>query len=289
MTTCSLTRAVDLDEDDQLPVWTYAPGEEIVGGLRAWQRLGVGHRCETWLAWSPGLWSPVVVKLARPHQVDHPRAIQSLEREVAALDGLVHPNLPRLIGHDHHGPVPHVVLEYIDGLALDDELDDVGALDDDSVALLGAQLFAALVPIHRRGLAHLDIKPENIMIRDGRPVLADFGSARRIGTRQPAGTTGRDTRLGRARDGGLRANLGRDGHLRRRKGACGVCRRHRRTPGRYPRSSTPHAGGRADGGEPHPASDLWSSASPESPTPSRAEQRPWPDWVYPDLRANPSV
>jgi serine/threonine protein kinase len=178
--------AIALD-DDQLPVWAYAPGEEIADGLHAWERLGVGHRCETWLVWSATLWSPVVIKSARPHQIHHPRAIQSLEREVRALDGLVHPNLPRLIRAAIQHSVPYVVLEYVDGLTLDDELDQHGTLDDRSVALLGAQLLAALVPIHRRGLTHLDIKPENILIRDGRPVLADFGSARRIGTEQPPG------------------------------------------------------------------------------------------------------
>jgi eukaryotic-like serine/threonine-protein kinase len=187
MTITSAAALIALDDDDQQPVWTYAPGEAIADGLRAWQPLGVGHRCETWLAWSSSLWSPVVVKLARPHQVNHPRAIRSLEREVAALGGLFHPNLPRLIRAAIYQPVPHIVAEYVDGLALDDELEDRGSLDDESVALLGAQLLAALVPIHRRGLAHLDIKPENIMIRNGRPVLADFGSAREIGSRQPAG------------------------------------------------------------------------------------------------------
>ncbi len=181
-----MTAAVRLD-DDELPVWTYRPGETIADGLQAWQRLGVGHRCETWLAWSAPTWSPVVIKLARPHQVDHPRARASLHREQAALHDLVHPGLPRLISAAIDHPLPHLVLEYVDGLALDDLLADQGGLDDRSVALLGAQLLAALVPVHGRGLAHLDVKPENVMVRDGRPVLVDFGSARRIGTRQPPG------------------------------------------------------------------------------------------------------
>lgn len=54
-------------------------------------------------------------------------------------------------------------------------------------ANLGAQLLPALMALHSRGLAHLDVKPDNVVLRDGRPVLIDFGSARRIGSEQPPG------------------------------------------------------------------------------------------------------
>lgn len=57
----------------------------------------------------------------------------------------------------------------------------------DQTALLGAQLLPALMALHNRGLAHLDVKPDNIVLRDARPVLIDFGRARRIGSEQPPG------------------------------------------------------------------------------------------------------
>src|SRR3569623_2011588 len=72
------------------------PGDDLGAGCRAWRRLGVGERCETWLAWSDRLWAPVVVKLPRPQQSAHPRARRSLARETAALAGVHHPALPRL-------------------------------------------------------------------------------------------------------------------------------------------------------------------------------------------------
>jgi serine/threonine protein kinase len=53
--------------------------------------------------------------------------------------------------------------------------------------VLGAQLLPALTSLHRRGLAHLDVKPENVVLRDARPVLLDFGTARALGSSQPAG------------------------------------------------------------------------------------------------------
>jgi serine/threonine protein kinase len=158
------------------------------GGFRAWERLGVGQRCETWLVWSPQLWTPAVLKLPRPHMVEHPRAARALAREVAALTANPHPVLPRLYAEDIAGPVPFIAVEYVDGPTLADEIDQTGKLVESDVAMLGLQLLTGLRALHQRGLAHVDVKPENIVLRDGRPVLVDFGSARSLGARQPAGS-----------------------------------------------------------------------------------------------------
>jgi eukaryotic-like serine/threonine-protein kinase len=174
-------------DDDGLPVGSHFSGDPLPGATRAWERLGVGYRCETWLAWSDALWAPVVVKFPRPHQLGHPRARRSLQREVAALAGNLHPGLPRLYSDGTDAARPHIVEEYLDGPALDDEIDERGALGALDVALLAAQLLAALRSVHARGLAHIDLKPANIVLRDARPVVLDFGSARAIGAPQPAG------------------------------------------------------------------------------------------------------
>jgi serine/threonine protein kinase len=176
-----------VDYDDGDPVWVLREGEPLVPGVLAWERLGVGNRCEAWLGWSQPRWCAVVVKVPRPHQVAHPRALNSLAREAGALVDNPHPVLPRLYGCDLEGPLPHVVIEYVDGPALDELIDEEGPLDGTSVALLGTQLLAALVPLHARGIAHLDVKPDNVVVRDGRPVLVDFGGARELGSRQPPG------------------------------------------------------------------------------------------------------
>ena len=97
-----------------------------------------------------------------------------------------HPVLPQLYGDRLDFDVPHLIMEYVDGPALDEELEQAGAMPAAAAALLAAHLLAALVAVHATGAAHLDIKPDNIMIRDGRPILLDFGSARPLG--QPAAT-----------------------------------------------------------------------------------------------------
>jgi serine/threonine protein kinase len=187
MTMLALHFDADEVDEDGAPVSHYRPGDRLPGDCLAWERLGVGHRCETWLAWSSRVWCPVVVKFPRPHQLGHPRARRSLGREVAALGGNLHPALPRLYADGTAESVPYVVFEHVDGLALDDEIDEHGRFEPYEVALLGASVLAGLRTVHARGLVHVDIKPENVMLRDGRPVLLDFGSARAIGAAQPPG------------------------------------------------------------------------------------------------------
>lgn len=168
-----------------------APGgvlleDGAVGALVAVERLRVGRRVETWLVWSVRYWCPVVLKVGRPGHAGSERVRRSLGREVAALD-TTHPGLPRLVADGTESADAYVLLEYVDGPDLAEAIDDTGAVDAVDVALLGGQLLPALVDLHRRGLAHLDVKPENVVLRDGRPVLVDFGSARVIGSPQPPG------------------------------------------------------------------------------------------------------
>lgn len=178
---------VTYDVDDGLPVWRCRQGRSLPGGAPALRQLSVGIRCETWLAWSVEQWRTVVVKVARPHQVRQPRTIRRLTREVIALSGADHPALPRLLHDGSHDEVPYLLLEHIDGPALDAALDEQGPMAPEDAALLGAQILAGVADLHRRGLAHLDLKPANVVLRDNRPVVIDFGSARRIGASQPLG------------------------------------------------------------------------------------------------------
>lgn len=178
----------DVDREDGEPVWAFHEGDEPVPGIVVVERLGVGHRCETWLGWSDRLWSPVVLKLARPHQVRHPRAVRAVEREAAGLAAVGdHPGVPRLHAASPDGPVPHLVVEYLDGPTLADAVDEAGPLAPADVAVLATALLGVLRALHAAGLAHLDVKAENVMLRDGRAHLVDFGSARPIGASQPAG------------------------------------------------------------------------------------------------------
>ena len=142
--------------------WNWPAGHELAPGLLVWALLGDGRRCETWLAWDLGRWCPVVVKLPRPDgQPDRAVAALATEAEVAAA--VAHPGIRRLLDDRLDRPLPHLVFEYVEGPTLDDALADDGPFHPIDVLLAGMQLAAALGHLHGRGLAHLDVKPGNVV------------------------------------------------------------------------------------------------------------------------------
>lgn len=179
-------QASHTDPEDGEPIWSLSPGERVLPDAVAWERLGVGMRCETWLAWSPSTWAPVVLKLARPGQLAGSRVRESLWREATALAACRHPDLPDLVADGHAEAIPHLLISYVDGPDLDQVLDG-GPLPPIDVMVLAWRLLAVLRSMHAAGYAHLDLTPANVVLRDGHPVLVDLGSARPLGRPQPAG------------------------------------------------------------------------------------------------------
>ena len=75
---------------------------------------------------------------------------------------------------------PFLVLEYLEGSTVADELHRRGALDVGRAAYIGSQIASALGAAHARGIVHRDLKPENVFLidRDGRGdhvKVLDFG------------------------------------------------------------------------------------------------------------------
>jgi serine/threonine protein kinase len=176
MTASSPASDVPTPADDR-----FRPGEVIVPGVFAAALIGDGRRCQSWLAWSTELWSPVVIKLPLAGELDDPRTARRLGEEAATLDRLRHPAVNRLLADRHHHPVPHLVLEYVEGPNLEDVLEENGPLAAADAVRLGMQIACALHHVHGRGLVHLDIKPANVILREGRAVVIDFDIARPVG------------------------------------------------------------------------------------------------------------
>ncbi len=103
-----------------------------------------------------------------------------LEAEVLAA--LRHPNLPAVTDHfitpDGH---PFLVMDYIDGETLEEQVRREGPLPESRVIAWADQVLDALAYLHTQSppIIHRDVKPSNIRITpEGRAVLVDFGVAK---------------------------------------------------------------------------------------------------------------
>jgi eukaryotic-like serine/threonine-protein kinase len=127
----------------------------------------------------------VVVKQILPREGGGTLSAAVFQAEIAALSRLHHPGMTRPLdsGLTLNGD-PFLVLDYIPGPTLR-ELIDAGPLPLARALRLLDQIAGALIEAHSLGIIHLDLKPENIVVRGGTPaveqaVLLDFGIAQRL-------------------------------------------------------------------------------------------------------------
>lgn len=101
------------------------------------------------------------------------------ERETAALRKVDDPNVAAFVDADLLGQAPYLVTEYVQGRPLDAVV-ATGTLGRDGLRRLGLGLARALRALHAAGLIHRDVKPANIIMAGGEPVLIDLGIAHHI-------------------------------------------------------------------------------------------------------------
>ncbi|MEM7231655.1 MAG: protein kinase, partial [Planctomycetota bacterium] len=108
-----------------------------------------------------------------------------LRREFATLAGLRHPGIARAHHFGVSDDAPFLSMEYLAGRSLDEHLQGLPVENRVEQALpILDQCASALDYLHRRGILHLDIKPDNILIVDAgagrtpQAVLIDFGLVR---------------------------------------------------------------------------------------------------------------
>jgi serine/threonine-protein kinase len=159
-------------------------GKTLQGGKYTLDEpLGQGGFGITFKATHHYLGQTVVIKTLNPDLRRDPQYTQMEQRfrdEARRLALCVHPNIVRVSDFFIEESVPYLVMDYIPGQTLQELVFPDNPLPESLAIHYIRQVAAALQVVHQKGMLHRDVKPQNIILREGTQevVLIDFGIAR---------------------------------------------------------------------------------------------------------------
>jgi hypothetical protein len=144
--------------------------------------IGKGGMARVYKSIQPDLERYVAVKLLHPTVATDQEFLARFQREAKAAASLRHPHIVQIFDFGHQEELYYMVMEFIDGLTLRDELQRLKVLDEtlsfSEIQRIIGEVSEALDYAHDRGIIHRDVKPANILFTsEGQAVLSDFGLA----------------------------------------------------------------------------------------------------------------
>lgn len=154
---------------------------QSLGGCEILDKLGEGGSGTVYRARQLALDRLVAVKLLYPWLAvkdDHARRFL---REAKAMAKVEHPNVVPIYDYGSIDGAYFLVMSYQEGHNLGRHLAERGRLAADEALAIAAQVLAGLRAMHRAGVIHRDLKPDNIQITpDARAMVMDFGLVRQM-------------------------------------------------------------------------------------------------------------
>jgi len=152
------------------------------------RELGGGGMSRVFLATERALSRRVVVKVLAP-ELSHRVNLERFQQEIATAATLQHPQIVPVFHAGSADDLRYYVMPFIAGESLRARLEREKTLAPLDVIRLLTPLARALAFAHRQGIVHRDVKPENILLAEGEPMLADFGIAKVIREGNQTGLT----------------------------------------------------------------------------------------------------
>lgn len=171
--------------------FSLAVGDRL-GELTIIGHLARGRATELYQVWSNEHWCALTGKIVAPKFMTDGESPAFFRREVKVLKGIAHPNIVHFYGYGESDGRAFLLLEYLSGPSLFDVLESMPRrrlhVPDAIRAIM--HIGAAVHYLHRQDYLYRDLKPGNVLLREGIPILVDFDVVRKIDKRRPADRLG---------------------------------------------------------------------------------------------------
>lgn len=142
--------------------------------------LGTGASASVWEARGP----TGTVALKKLHQTARLGAEQRqrLQREARVLNRIDHRCVVKVLDFGVHDDTPYLVMELLAGRTLTDVLEQGLSIRDG--LQLARSVVEGLAAVHRMGIVHRDVKPDNVLVTEQGVKLVDFGLVKFMDTEE---------------------------------------------------------------------------------------------------------
>ena len=153
-------------------------GRVLGGRYELEAKIGSGASAITWRGRDRRLDRAVAIKVVRPEYAEDRDFANRFDREARTAAALSHPNVVEIFDVGVDGETHYLVMQLVDGEDVKRLIAREGPLGAERSRDIVVQMLAGLQAIHRAGIIHRDIKPQNVLIdRDGVVKVTDFGVA----------------------------------------------------------------------------------------------------------------
>jgi Tol biopolymer transport system component/tRNA A-37 threonylcarbamoyl transferase component Bud32 len=140
------------------------------------RELGAGGMATVYLAEDVRHHRKVAIKVLHP-ELSAVLGPERFLKEIELTANLQHPHILPLFDSGNADGLLFYVMPYVEGETLRGRLEREQQLPVADALRIASEVADALEYAHKRGVVHRDVKPENILLHDGRPLVADFGIA----------------------------------------------------------------------------------------------------------------
>ena len=153
-------------------------GDKIDDRYRILSRIATGGMSDVYEANDLVTKRIVSIKVMKESLLSNAENLTRFNNESALAASLNHPNIVHVFGRGTYDGRPYIVNEFVKGQTLREKLNFSYALSLSEACEVMLQLTSAIGYIHRHGIVHRDIKPDNLFImNDGMVKISDFGIA----------------------------------------------------------------------------------------------------------------